>query len=138
MNCHPTSRSQLSVDLKAASARLRSQVKRHRLSNYCRDVLLPRYHVRIDTRLSSSFPIFRRGEGRAWERGYRRSRRMPPCILTHNTRVGTTVAVVQCMLVNQLSFTKEKVEVATAAKASVELLICQQRLKKKVFTPYEY
>ena len=31
---------------------------------------VPRYHVRIDTRLSSSFSIFRRGEGRAWERGY--------------------------------------------------------------------
>ena len=68
MNCHPTSHSQLSVDLKAASARSRSEVKRHGLSNYCRDVVVPRYHVRIDTRLSPSFSIFRRGEGKAWER----------------------------------------------------------------------
>ena len=41
VNCHPTLHSQLSVDLKAASARSRSQVKRHGLSNYCRDVVVP-------------------------------------------------------------------------------------------------
>ena len=31
---------------------------------------MPWYHVQIDTRLSPSVLIFRRGEGRAWERGY--------------------------------------------------------------------
>ena len=45
----------LSVDLKAASAWSRSQVKRHGVSNYCRDVVVPRDHVRIDSRFSPSF-----------------------------------------------------------------------------------
>ena len=39
------------------------------IGHYCRDVVVPRYHVRIDTRLSLSFFISRRGEGRAWEWG---------------------------------------------------------------------
>ena len=43
VNCHPTSHSQLSADLKAASALSRSQVKRHGLSNYYRDVVVPQY-----------------------------------------------------------------------------------------------
>ena len=58
VNCHPTSHSQLSVDFKAASTLSRSQVKRHSLSNYCRDIIVPRCHVRIDTRFSPSFLVF--------------------------------------------------------------------------------
>ena len=33
-------------------------------------IVVPRYYVQIGTRLSPSIFVFRRGEGRAWERGY--------------------------------------------------------------------
>ena len=39
------------------------------LRYFC-DTVVPRYHVRIDTRLSPFILIFRWGKGNPWERGY--------------------------------------------------------------------
>ena len=67
------------------------------------------------------------------ESGDTRILTMPPNFCT---RVGIYEStVVQCMLVNQFlwSFTMEKVEVATAAKGSVELLNLSAKAQEKDF-----